>query len=117
MSDRLTDEQFAELLHTVPLTYEGGNEVLSDWAREWLGPDGGVLSLLNEVRNERERLRHEREESRDARRRIALAHRIHFQYLPAAVDFDCCAGCNRISGGYVPWPCETYKALTGGDDG
>ncbi|WP_280389850.1 hypothetical protein [Nocardia wallacei] len=55
MADRLTDEQFAELLRTVPLTYEGGNEMLSDWAREWLGPDGGVLSLLYELRNERER--------------------------------------------------------------
>lgn len=36
---------------------------------------------------------------------------LHFQYLPAAVDFDCCAHCNQNSGGYVEWPCPTIRAL------
>ena len=36
---------------------------------------------------------------------------LHFQYLPAAVDFDCCAHCNQNSGGYVEWPCPTIEAL------
>ncbi|MFI8664251.1 hypothetical protein ACIGKR_29940 [Rhodococcus qingshengii] len=36
---------------------------------------------------------------------------LHYQYLPAAVDFDCCAHCNQNSGGYVEWPCPTIRAL------
>lgn len=36
---------------------------------------------------------------------------LHVQYLPAEVDFDCCAHCNQNSGGYVTWPCPTIQAL------
>ncbi len=51
---RLTDEQFAELRRDVPLTYQGKSmDELSPWAQEWLGPDGGVLALLNELAAER----------------------------------------------------------------
>jgi hypothetical protein len=58
MSERLTDEQFAEILRDLPLTYGGiAMEDLSPWAQEWLGPDGGTLSLLNELAAERERVR------------------------------------------------------------
>lgn len=50
----------------------------------------------------------------DLKRKVAAVRRLHFQYRAAACDdFDCCAHCNWISGGYVPWPCDTYKALTG----
>ncbi len=58
---RLTDQQFADLLHFIPLTYEGfplgempawmagspGPD--GEWVHGYLGPDGGVLSLLDEL--------------------------------------------------------------------
>ncbi|WP_280465639.1 hypothetical protein [Nocardia brasiliensis] len=57
MTDRLTDEQFEALNRLLPLTYEGlPFEELPAWMRDWLGPDGGVLALLNELRTERLRL-------------------------------------------------------------
>ncbi|WP_280320023.1 hypothetical protein [Nocardia wallacei] len=128
MTDRLTDEQFAELLHYIPLTYEGlaledmpewmgGRQGPDGWEHGWLGPDGGVLSLLAELKAERERSARLAEKLVESQRRIALVREVHFEYLPAGADFYCCAGCNitaSIGGiGYVPWPCDTYKALTG----
>ncbi|MCM6776264.1 hypothetical protein NDR87_18780 [Nocardia sp. CDC159] len=58
MANRLTDEQLAEIAHAIPYSYEAGDYPpdLSDWARVWLGPDGGTLALLNELRAERARL-------------------------------------------------------------
>ena len=35
----------------------------------------------------------------------------HEEYLPAAVNYDCCARCNAITGSYVPWPCDPYTRL------
>lgn len=35
----------------------------------------------------------------------------HFEYLPPAVEFYCCAGCNRLTSGYVMWPCPLRAAL------
>ncbi|WP_068059291.1 hypothetical protein [Nocardia xishanensis] len=58
MGDRLSDELFDEISHAIPFPYMGGDypENLSQQAREWIGPDGGTLSLLNELRDERARL-------------------------------------------------------------
>lgn len=43
--------------------------------------------------------------------KVQAVEALHRQYLPSAVDFYCCAECNRVSGEYVPWPCDTAKAL------
>lgn len=58
MSDRLTDDQFAEIERAIPYSYEAGEypDDLSEWGREWLGPDGGTLALLAELKAERELL-------------------------------------------------------------
>ena len=113
---RLTVEQFAELLRAIPWPYVGGcldDPEISDWARQWMGADGGTLALLNDLEAERDRADRLEAELRSAQGRIASALRGHFQYRAAAEDrFDCCAECNRLTGGYVPWPCNTYQALT-----
>lgn len=115
MTNRLTDEQFDEIRHAIPLLYQGGSlEDFSPWVQEWIGPDGGTLSLLNELKSERELSERLAKERREARGKIAAVLCKHVEYRTAGEDrFDCCAECNRITGGYVPWPCATYKALTG----
>ncbi|MGY1946617.1 hypothetical protein [Nocardia asiatica] len=59
MSERMSDELFAEIARAVPYPYEAGGypDDLSAAALEFLGPDNGTLSLLNELRAERERVR------------------------------------------------------------
>lgn len=57
----------------------------------------------------------------EARAAVARVHALHFQYLPAMVDFYCCAHCNIVSSigggtGYIPWPCDTIRALEGDAD-
>lgn len=66
-AERLTDAQFEELLHYLPMTYDGlpmeelpewmaGHRVGSGpgyWEYGWLGPDGGTLALLQELAAER----------------------------------------------------------------
>jgi hypothetical protein len=91
----LTDEQFAELLHGIPLTYQGGTlDDLPEWAREWVGPDGGTLSLLNELKAERDRTA-----------RIVALHR-----PPDGYSCTCCRVCVECG---LEWPCNTRKALDG----
>jgi hypothetical protein len=55
---RLTDQQFAEIAHWIPLTYQGfslSDPEVPEWVREWLGEDGGTLSLMEALRRERHR--------------------------------------------------------------
>lgn len=109
MNDRLTDEQFTELERAIPYSYEAGDypEDLSDWAREWIGPDGGTLSLLNELRAERARIA-----AVLALHRPAKAHPICQQDDCPCGGYECCEHCNEYSARGVPWPCDTYKAIT-----
>lgn len=51
-------------------------------------------------------------ENGELRAALARVREMHDQYLPAAVDYDCCAHCN-IGGIYVEWPCPTIRALDG----
>lgn len=116
VTERLTDAQLAEIGPAIAYSYAAGDYPprLSAWAREWLGPDGGTLSLLKELMAERAMAGELARQVGDLRTRLAAVHKIHFQYLPVAVDFDCCAGCNTgYPIRYVPWPCDTFKALTG----
>lgn len=53
--ERLTDEQFAEVYSAISIGYDGPPD-MSPWVRDWLGPDGGMLNVLNELRDERARL-------------------------------------------------------------
>lgn len=51
---------------------------------------------------------------RAERELAALRERIldgHHEYLPAAVDYDCCAECNRIANDYIAWPCPVIAAF------
>ncbi|MFE7744404.1 hypothetical protein [Nocardia sp. NPDC057455] len=59
MSERMSDELFTEIARAIPYSYEAGDypDDLSDEAREFLGPDGGTLALMNELKAERERVR------------------------------------------------------------
>lgn len=41
---------------------------------------------------------------------IAQIRRLHQQYLPFAVDYDCCSHCN-LGNNNVPWPCDTIRIL------
>ncbi len=43
---------------------------------------------------------------------VARIRHLHQQYLPVAVDYDCCSHCN-VGGSYVEWPCPTIRALDG----
>lgn len=116
MSRRLTDAQFDELLRAIPYPYEAGDypEDLSEWAREWIGPDGGTLSLLNELAAERSRRKDAVAAMDVFYQKVLTARRLHFQYRAAAENrFDCCGECSRVSSKPVPWPCATYKAVTG----
>lgn len=56
-----------------------------------------------------------RAERHGLQQRINNALAGHHEYLPPAVEYFCCAACNRASNGYVPWPCPTVAALTGTD--
>jgi hypothetical protein len=92
---RLTDEQFTALLRGIPLFYEGGTlDDLPEWAREWVGPDGGTLSLLNELKAERDR--------------AAAVLALH--QPPGGYSCTCCRRC--VECGKL-WPCDTRKALAG----
>ncbi|MBX9425465.1 hypothetical protein [Streptomyces lateritius] len=43
---------------------------------------------------------------------IAEVRSVHRQYRSACDDAnDYCAHCNQISGGWIPWPCPTIRAL------
>ncbi|MFC8832323.1 hypothetical protein ACFT8V_03875 [Streptomyces griseoincarnatus] len=45
---------------------------------------------------------------------VARVRALHQQYRFAGDDTqDYCAHCNQISGGWVPWPCPTVRALDG----
>lgn len=48
---------------------------------------------------------------RHARHQLALIRGMHEPYSPAGVDFDCCAHCNSLTGGIIPWPCPTIQML------
>lgn len=65
-----------------------------------IAEDAGVMNALRRQRD-------------SAESKVARVDGLHQQYLPAAVEFDCCSHCNAISGGYIAWPCPTMKALEG----
>lgn len=45
---------------------------------------------------------------------VARIRGLHQQYRFAGDDTtDYCAHCNQISGGWIPWPCPTIRALDG----
>lgn len=52
-------------------------------------------------------------EARLVKHQLAMIRGMHEPHLPAAVDFDCCAHCNSLNGGYIPWPCPTIQLLDG----
>lgn len=39
--------------------------------------------------------------------------RLHQRYRSPLSETDCCAHCNQLTGGLVPWPCPTMQALDG----
>ncbi|GAB4590157.1 hypothetical protein [Nocardia sp. IFM 10818] len=57
MNPRLTDAEFDEIAAAIHYSYEAGTypSGLSTRARDFLGPDGGLLALLAELRAERRR--------------------------------------------------------------
>ena len=108
VNERLTDEQFAEIERAVPWPNLGGSlddPEISAWARRWIGPDGGTLSLLNELKAERARV--------DAVLGSHYPAKVHKACQEGACPCDgrqCVPYCLPCD---VPWPCDTYKALTG----
>jgi hypothetical protein len=125
MTGRLPDALFAQLAHFLPLTYEGFpwqdgpawlvGTVLpnGEWVYGWLGPDGGVLSLLNELKNERQRADALALALTGTRQRLDHVVAMHTVYQPPTISYRCCMACTRLTGGFVAWPCETYTAATG----
>lgn len=125
MTGRLPDALFAQLVRFLPLTYEGfpwdegpswlvGSALPNgEWVYGWLGPDGGVLALLDELKHERQRADALAVALTSARLRLEHVVAMHRAYQPPAVTYRCCMGCTRLTGGFVAWPCETYTAAAG----
>jgi hypothetical protein len=44
---------------------------------------------------------------------LAVVRALHQQYTFGTDPQDYCAHCNQISGGWIPWPCPTVRALDG----
>lgn len=120
MTDRPTDEQVAELLSATLYSYQAGEypEGMTAWVDVFTDGDGGIINAITEWQAERQRLEKTWREVLESRKLIAQVRGMHFQYRAAAEGrFDCCAECNRVSRGYVPWPCATYLAITGDERG
>jgi hypothetical protein len=46
-----------------------------------------------------------------ANQALARIRALHHEYRSPVDDGDYCAHCNRISGGWIPYPCPTIEAL------
>lgn len=47
--------------------------------------------------------------------RVRAVRNLHRPYRAASSERDWCEHCNRISGGWIAYPCETIQAI-GGDE-
>lgn len=118
--DRLTD---GRVMCCLCFEYTTRDRLTPDEEHEGCVTDVCLPCALREAREQAKRaeaelaentgvlqaLRRQRDEAGSAARRV---RRLHEPYRFAGDDTtDYCAHCNRISGGWIPWPCDTIRAL------
>lgn len=72
----------------------------------------GRIRLDDLTSDDLDRLYDRAEDASRALGAVARVLALHEQYRSALDDTtDYCAHCNRLSGGWVPWPCPTVRAI------